>query len=92
MFVPQKKPKDFDCGSNLDKMIASLPRIEDEQRRLEYAERAVGLIKQSHPSWVEENGNSKAAWDHFFTLAEYDPAEYGIQNPYASGKRDDNAG
>lgn len=90
MFVEQKKPKDFDCGNNLDKMIDSLPRIKDEEKRLEYAKRAVGLIKQSHPSWVDDDGKSKAAWDHFFELAEYDPNEYGIYNPYESDG-DDNA-
>jgi len=47
MFIDQKKPKDFDCGYNLDLMIAALPRIKDEQERIKYAKRAVGLIKQS---------------------------------------------
>lgn len=82
MFVEQKKPKDFDCGYNLDRMISSLPRIENKEERIEYAERAVGLIKQSHPGWVDENGDSKEAWDHFFHLADYDPTEYGITNPF----------
>lgn len=91
MFVEQKKPKDFDCGYNLDRMIASLPRIEDESERIEYAKRAVGLIKQSHPGWVDENGKSEAAWNHFFVLAEYDPTEYGIYNPFDSGADDDAA-
>lgn len=89
MFLKQTKPKDFDCGYNLDLMIAALPRIHDQQRRLEYAKRAVGLIKQSHPSWVEDNGNSEAAWEHFFELAEYNPEEHGIYNPYESGSDDD---
>jgi hypothetical protein len=89
MFIEQKKPKDFDCGSNLDRMIASLPRIKDEEERIEYAKRAVGLIKQSHPNWVDENGNSKEAWKHFFALAEYDPTEYGIYNPFESNKADE---
>ncbi len=88
MFVKQEKPKDFDCGYNLDRMISSLPRIKDEDERIEYAKRAVGLIKQSHPNWVDDNGNSKAAWDHFFELAEYDPTEYGIHNPFDSGEQD----
>lgn len=89
MFVHQEKPKDFDCGYNLDLMIASLPRIRDEERRLEYAKRAVGLIKQSHPNWVDDNGRSEAAWEHFFNLAEYNPEEYGIYNPFSSGQDDD---
>lgn len=89
MFVEQKKPKDFDCGYNLDKMIASLPRIKDEEKRVEYAKRAVGLIKQSHPNWVDDNGKSEAAWDHFFELAEYKPEEHGIYNPFRSGQDDD---
>ncbi len=89
MFIEQKKPKDFDCGRNLDKMIASLPRIEDEQKRIEYAKRAVGLIKQSHPNWVDDNGKSATAWEHFFKLAEYNPADYGIYNPFDSGQEDD---
>lgn len=88
MFIKQSKPKDYDCGYNLDLMIAALPRIEDREKRLEYAKRAVGLIKQSHPSWVE-NGKSEAAWEHFFKLAEYDPEKYGIYNPYTSGSDDD---
>lgn len=89
MFVHQEKPKDFDCGYNLDLMIASLPRIRGEERRLEYAKRAVGLIKQSHPNWVDDNGRSEAAWEHFFNLAEYNPEEYGIYNPFSSGQDDD---
>lgn len=89
MFVKQNKPKDFDCGYNLDLMIASLPRIRDKQKRLEYAKRAVGLIKQSHPNWVDENGKSEAAWEHFFNLAEYNPEDYGIYNPFTSGLEDD---
>lgn len=89
MFVKQQKPKDFDCGYNLDRMIASLPRIKDEGERVEYAKRAVGLIKQSHPNWVDENGKSPAAWEHFFALAEYDPTEYGIYNPFEAGQDDD---
>lgn len=89
MFVEQHKPKDYDCGYNLDLMIAALPRIKDQEKRLEYAKRAVGLIKQSHPSWVDEEGNSEDAWDHFFKLADYDPTRYGIYNPYLSGDKDD---
>lgn len=89
MFIEQSKPKDFDCGYNLDLMIAALPRIKDQQKRLEYAKRAVGLIKQSHPSWVDDNGKSEEAWKHFFDLAEYNPEDYGIRNPYSSGSDDD---
>ncbi len=91
MFIEQSKPKDFDCGYNLDLMIAALPRIEDEEERLEYAKRAVGLIKQSHPSWVDDNGKSEAAWKHFFKLAEYNPEDFGIYNPYDSNSDDDAA-
>lgn len=89
MFLEQSKPKDFDCGYNLDLMIAAIPSIEDHEERLKYAKRVVGLIKQSHPNWVEKNGQSKMAWDYFFELAEFDPADYGIQNPFDIGKPDD---
>ncbi len=89
MFIEQKKPKDLDCGYNLDLMITALPRIKDTEERLKYAKRAVGLIKQSHPTWVDENGKSKDAWDYFFELAEYDPTEYEIINPFSSGQDDD---
>ncbi len=82
MFVDRGKPKDFDCGYNMELLIQALPRIGEKSERIKYAKRAVGLIKQSHPSWVDEDGNSEAAWNHFFTLADYDPAEYGIQNPF----------
>lgn len=81
MFVERKKPKDYDCGYNMERLIQVLPRIEEKSERIKYAKRAVGLIKQSHPSWVDEEGNSEAAWEHFFHLAEYDPNEYGILNP-----------
>src|SRR5699024_6643085 len=84
MFVEQKKPKDFDCGYNLDRMIASLPRIEDEEERIEYAKRDVGLAMQSHPNWVDENCKSEEACKHFFVLAEYDQNEHGIYNPFKS--------
>ena len=89
MFLSQSKPKDYNCGYNLDLMIEALPRIEDEQERIEYGKRIVGLIKQSHISWVDENGCSEQAWSHFFTLADYDPREYGVTNPYETNQVDD---
>lgn len=89
MFLPQNTPKDFECGYNLDLMIEALPRIKDEQERLVYAKRIVGLIKQSHINWVDDNGNSPEAWAHFFELAEFDPRTYGIDNPYEVGTIDD---
>jgi hypothetical protein len=82
MFLKLRKPKDFDCGLNLDLMIEALPRIADEQKRTEYALRIVGLIKQSHINWVEDNGDSRMAWDHFYEMADYNPDDYGIQHPY----------
>lgn len=89
MFLEQEKPKDYDCGYNLDLMIAAIPRIDDKDERIKYAKRVVGLIKQSHPNWVENNGQSRLAWDYFFELAEYDPKEYDIQNPFENGTIDD---
>lgn len=89
MFIKQQKPKDYDCGYNLDLMIAALPRIDDMEERKKYAKRIVGLIKQSHINWVDENGRSKAAWDHYFHLAEYNPRNYGIYSPYETGEEDD---
>jgi len=89
MFLEQKKPKDYDCGYNLDLMIEALPRIEDTGERIQYAKRVVGLIKQSHPNWVEDNGESELAWNYFFELAEYDPRDYGIENPFETGQPDD---
>ncbi len=89
MFLKQSKPKDYDCGYNLDLMIAAIPRIEELEERIKYAKRVVGLIKQSHPNWVEKNGQSKLAWDYFFELAEFNPKEYGIENPFDNGQPDD---
>lgn len=89
MFLEQDKPKDYDCGYNLDLMIRAIPRIEDQNERVQYAKRVVGLIKQSHPNWVEQNGQSKMAWDYFFELAEFNPNDYGIYNPFDSGDVDD---
>jgi len=89
MFIPQSKPKDYDCGYNMDLMIASIPRIDDEQERINSAKRVVGLIKQSHPNWVDENGESRMAWNYFFELAEYNPEDYGIRNPFTTGDKDD---
>lgn len=70
-------------------MIEALPRIYDHEERIAYAKRIVGLIKQSHINWVDPTGSSKAAWDHFFSMAEYDPREYGINNPFETGEIDD---
>lgn len=88
MFINQKKPKDYDCGYNLDLMIAALPRIEDQDERNNYAQRIVGLIKQSHINWVDKDGNSEEAWNYFFKLADYNPEDYGIVNPYSTGQAD----
>jgi hypothetical protein len=82
MFLHQDKPKDFDCGYNLDLMIAALPRIKERRDRIDYAKRIIELIKQSHPNWVEDDGKSSAAWDHYFELAEYNPRDYGIRHPH----------
>lgn len=89
MFLEQSKPKDYDCGYNLDLMIAAIPRIDDQDERHRYAKRVVGLIKQSHPNWVDKNGQSKLAWDYYFELADYDPGDYGISNPFSTGQVDD---
>ncbi|MEX2601428.1 MAG: DUF4290 domain-containing protein [Balneolaceae bacterium] len=89
MFLTQSKPKDYDCGYNLDLMIRAIPRVEDQRERVEYAKRVVGLIKQSHPNWVNDKGQSALAWDYFYELAEFDPKEYGIFNPYETGGVDD---
>ncbi len=89
MFLEQSKPKDYDCGYNLDLMIAAIPRIDDQDERLRYAKRVVGLIKQSHPNWVDKNGQSKLAWDYYFELADYNPEEFGISNPFSTGQVDD---
>lgn len=89
MFLPLTKPKDYDCGYNLDLMIEALPRIYDQEERIAYAKRIVGLIKQSHINWVDPNGNSKDAWDHFFDMAEYNPNDYGVYNPFVTGEIDD---
>ena len=58
MFIEQTKPTDFDCGYNLDLMMKALPRINDLAEREAYAKRIVGLIKQSHPNWVDNDGRS----------------------------------
>lgn len=89
MFLKQREPKDFDCGVNLDLMIEALPRIESDQERIDYAKRIVGLIKQSHINWVDQNGNSERAWDYFFELAPYNPTDLGILHPYHAGLVDD---
>ncbi|MFU8860150.1 MAG: DUF4290 domain-containing protein [Cyclonatronaceae bacterium] len=89
MFLKQRKPRDFDCGLNIDLMIEALPRIQDEQSRIEYGNRIVGLIKQSHINWVDDNGESKLAWDYYFELAGYDPEEFGVLHPYRHNLSDD---
>lgn len=89
MFIEQKKPKDFDCGYNLDLMIAAIPRLPEGEERIAYAKRVVGLIKQSHPNWVHEDGTSEAAWDYLYELAEFDLEAHGIYNPFRNGSFDD---
>ena len=49
MFIEQKKPKDYDCGYNLDLMITAIPQLAEGEERNAYVKRVVGLIKQSHP-------------------------------------------
>lgn len=82
LFIKQEKPKDFDCGYNLDLMIQNLPKIEQVELRQQYAERIVEVIKQNHRNWVRPNGESPQSWDHFFDLADYNPQELGVKHPY----------
>ncbi|MEQ9264855.1 MAG: DUF4290 domain-containing protein [Balneolaceae bacterium] len=89
MFIEQKKPKDFDCGYNLDLMIAAIPKLPEGDERISYAKRVVGLIKQSHPNWVNSDGTSEAAWNYLFELADFDLLELGITNPFSTGAADD---
>ncbi|HCD50975.1 MAG TPA: DUF4290 domain-containing protein [Balneolaceae bacterium] len=89
MFIEQQKPKDYDCGYNLDLMIAAIPRVPEGEERQAYAKRVVGLIKQSHPNWVSDDGTSRAAWDYLFELADIDLDALGIKNPFLSGEADD---
>jgi hypothetical protein len=89
MFLKQVRPKDYECGFNLELMIQALPRIQDTTERIAYAKRIVGLIKQSHINWVEPDGQSPEAWAHFFHLATFDPRKFGIENPFEVGAFDD---
>lgn len=89
MFIEQKKPKDFDCGYNLDLMIAAIPKLPEGDERISYAKRVVGLIKQSHPNWVNTDGTSESAWNYLFELADFDLLELGITNPFSTGAADD---
>lgn len=89
MFIEQKKPKDFDCGYNLDLMIAAIPKLPEGDERISYAKRVVGLIKQSHPNWVNSDGTSESAWNYLFELADFDLLELGITNPFSTGAADD---
>ena len=88
MFITQDKPKDYDCGYNLDLMIAAIPRLPEGEERQSYTNRVVGLIKQSHPNWVNSDGTSQAAWDYLFELAEFDLNAHGIYNPFLNGTPD----
>lgn len=81
MFLAQSAPSDVDCGRNLDLLIQALPRIEDAEERQRIANRAVGLIRQSHPSWSAFKGESDLAWELFLAIAPFDPKEHGIQRP-----------
>jgi hypothetical protein len=89
MFLKQVRPKDYECGFNLELMIEALPRIQDINERIAYAKRIVGLIKQSHINWVEPDGQSAEAWAHFFSMAKYDPRKLGVENPFETGSFDD---
>lgn len=88
MFLPQRTPKDFDCGLNVELMIERLPHIKDQQERLAFANRIVGLIKQSHINWVERDGSSKRAWDHLFKMTDLDLKSLGIESPFETGQPD----
>lgn len=89
MFIEQKKPKDYDCGYNLDLMITAIPRLAEGEERDAYVKRVVGLIKQSHPNWVNEDGSSEMAWDYLFEIADLDVLSLGITNPFTTGQTDD---
>ena len=89
MFIELTKPTDYDCGYNLDLMMKALPRIKDIAEREAYAKRIVGLIKQSHPNWVDSNGKSELSWDFFYKNAPYNPNDFGIKHPFLHGLEDE---
>lgn len=89
MFLEKRVPKDYDCGLNLELMIDALPRIEDLEERRDYANRIVGLIKQSHINWVNPDGSSKKAWDFLFELADFDLKKLGVEHPFEAGIPDE---
>jgi hypothetical protein len=87
MFLPQQAPSDVDCGRNLDLLIQALPRIEDAEERQRIANRAVGLIRQSHPSWNALKGETDLAWDLFLRIASFDPKDLGIKKPESASSK-----
>ena len=90
MFIQQTAPTDVDCGRNLDLLIQALPRIEDPEERQRITNRALGLIRQSHPSWNNSNSDSDLAWDLFLSIADFSPQDIGIQKPESTtGKYQD---
>jgi hypothetical protein len=70
-------------------MMKALPRISDLAEREVYAKRIVGLIKQSHPNWVDSDGKSELAWNYFYQHAPYNPNDFGIKHPFIHGLDDD---
>jgi hypothetical protein len=84
MFIQQTAPTDVDCGRNLDLLIQALPRIEDPEERQRITNRALGLIRQSHPSWNNSNSDSDLAWDLFLSIADFSPQDIGIHKPEPS--------
>tara|TARA_Y100000385_G_C12705188_1_gene472232 strand:- start:200 stop:415 length:216 start_codon:yes stop_codon:yes gene_type:complete len=69
--------------------MKALPRISDLAEREAYAKRIVGLIKQSHPNWVDSDGKSELSWNYFYQHAPYNPNDFGIKHPFIHGLDDD---
>ena len=66
-------------GRNIQKMIGICKKIEDRQKRTEYAKIIISSMRQINPNGKDSPNYERKLWDHLFIISDY---SLDIDSPY----------
>ncbi len=66
-------------GRNIQKMISICKKIEDRQKRTEYAKIIISSMRQINPNGKDSPNYERKLWDHLFIISDY---SLDIDSPY----------